>query len=321
MLVHISNLLEDNFMTQSLLNLTLNEYSTRRAESAIDFFTPRYVAVGKFNVRYVRHVKENAPTLVLLNGLPQSIRIWESFWERLSHDFNLLAFDIPGFGLTKADESDMTPRKLGQAVVEIMDHFGIQKAHLIGPDVGVPTTLAAVIAHPERFESINIFDGPGSYPPKMSPILTAVIKSGFVRWLAKGLNRKAVMKTNFMVAVKEGYKRYRPTKNAIREYYQITHDLQSHRCAMSFFGAYAQDLPWIQERLRSISVPALVTWGKLDPFVDVSNADYLASHIPLSKLVIFENASHFSSEDAGEEYLKTLKNWCLGEYKAVRGKA
>ncbi|WP_020407861.1 alpha/beta fold hydrolase [Hahella ganghwensis] len=301
-------------MTLSLLNQALKENASHLIDSSVDHFAPQYEFVGKFNIRYVRHIKENAPTLILLNGLPQSIRIWETFWEKLSRDFDLLAFDIPGFGLTKADESDMSPRKLSQTVIQVMDHFGIQKAHLVGPDVGVPITLAAAIRHPERFESINIFDGPGSYPPKMAPILTAVIKLGFVRWLAKGPNKKAVMRANFMTAVKDGYKRYRPTKRAIKEYYDITHDLQSHRCAMSYFGSYSMDLSWIQNRLLGIKVPTLITWGKLDPYVDVSNASYLSSQIPLSKLVIFENASHFSSEDAGDDYLNVLTNWCLEEY-------
>ncbi|MBU2708171.1 alpha/beta hydrolase, partial [Zooshikella marina] len=66
-----------------------------------------------------------------------------------------------------------------------------------------------------------------------------------------------------------------------------------------------------------ICIPTLITWGKLDPFVFVSNAEYLSKQIPSNKLIIFENASHFSSEDAGEEYLDALTTWCLHEYKQV----
>ncbi|WP_094712145.1 alpha/beta fold hydrolase [Hahella sp. CCB-MM4] len=304
-------------MTHSLLNMALKEYASNKVESDIDQFSPQYVKVGKFDIRYVRHEKANAPTLVLLNGLPQSIRMWESAWSVLCQNFNLLAFDIPGFGLTKADESDMSPRKLSQVVIQVFNHFGISKAHLVGPDVGAPIALATAINYPNRLESINIFDGPGSYPPKMSPILNAVIKLRVVRWLAKGLNKKSVMETNFKTAVKEGYHHYRPTKRAIKEYYDIAFDEQSHRCAISFFGTYSKDLPWIEERLKEIRIPTLITWGKLDPFVLVDNADYLSKRIPLSKVVVFENASHFSSEDAGAAYQDAIINWCQREYKQV----
>ena len=84
---------------------------------------------------------------------------------------------------------------------------------------------------------------------------------------------------------------------------------------MAFFGAYSSDLPWIQERLGSIAVPALVTWGKLDPFVLVSNASYLSEQIPAAKLVVFDNASHFSSEDAGDEYFSAIVSWCQEGYR------
>ncbi len=305
-------------MAHPLLNKALEEYASRKPEPAVDLFKPQFEKIGKFDIRYVRQEKRNAPTLVLLNGLPQSIRMWESAWEKLSRSFDILAFDIPGFGLSKAAESDMSPRYLSKVVIQVLDHFGIERTHLVGPDVGAPITLATAIEHPDRLESINIFDGPGNYPPKMSPILMAVIKSGFVRWLAKGLNKKSVMETNFKTAVKDGYHHYRPTKRAIREYYEITHDEQAHRCAIAFFGSYANDLSWIQERLEKLNIPTLITWGKQDPFVFVSNAEYLSTKIPLNKLVVFDNASHFSSEDAGAEYVGAITRWCLREYDQIQ---
>lgn len=304
-------------MTHAILSNALANYASQRPESSEDLFRPNYVRVGKFDIRYLRQEKAGAPTLVLLNGLPQSIRMWEHAWDELSRHFDLLAFDIPGFGLSKAQESDMSPRKLSHVIIQVLDHFEIDKAHLIGPDVGAPITLATAIEYADRLESINIFDGPGTYPPELSPILNAVIKSRLVRWLAKGLNKKAVMKTNFLTAVKEGYHQYRPGKRAVEEYYQITHDDQSHRSAIAFFGTYVEELPWIQEHLKEIHTPTLITWGKLDPFVKVSNTDQLSRLIPSNKVVVFDNASHFSSEDAGEDYLKAITNWCQGEYRQI----
>jgi pimeloyl-ACP methyl ester carboxylesterase len=298
-------------MNNAARSLSTEPKAQQNPDRDIDLFKPQFVSVGKFNIRFIRQVKPNAPTLVLLNGLPQSIRIWELFWEDLSKNFDLLAFDIPGFGLSKAGEVDMSPRQLSESIIQMLDHFGIDKAHLVGPDVGVPITLATAITYPDRLQSINIFDGPGSYPPDMAPILNAVIKYRFVRWLAKGINKKSVMKTNFNTAIKDGYHHYQPTDRAIREYHEITHDEQSHRTALSFFGSYKTDLPWIEANLGSLKVPTLITWGKLDPFVKVSNAKHLSRIIPHNKLVIFDSASHFSSEDAGEDYLNTLTTWCL----------
>ncbi|MGI0119948.1 alpha/beta fold hydrolase [Zooshikella sp. RANM57] len=301
-------------MTQSILKKALTQYASDKPETSEDPFSPQFVSVGKYEIRYIRKEKPLAPTLLLLNGLPQSIRMWESSIEAFSDKFDILAFDIPGFGLSRAKEADMSPGNLSEVIVQVMDHFNIEQAHLVGPDVGVPIALTAVINHAQRFLSLNIFDGPGSYPPKLSPILMAVIKSRFVRWLAKGLNRKSVMKTNFLTAVNEGYHHYKPTKRAVKEYYDIAYDVQAHKCAISFFGSYSKELPWIEQRLKEIKVPTLITWGKQDPFVLVENAKFLAKNIPNNKLVIFENASHFSSEDAGQDYVDLLIDWIEGSF-------
>jgi len=305
-------------MTATQLNKALEQFASNQPEPALDPFAPQYVKVGKFNIRYLRKEKTNAPTLVLLNGLPQSIRMYESSIEAFAEKFDVLAFDIPGFGLSKAEEADMSPKNLSKVIIDVMDHFGINKAHLVGPDVGVPISLCAVIDHPERFVSLNIFDGPGTYPPKLSPILMAVIKFKFVRWLAKGINKKAVMKTNFLTAVNEGYHHYKPSKRAIKEYYELTHDEQAHKCSVSFFGTYSKELPWIEQHLKQLEVPTLITWGKEDPFVLVDNAHMISKLIPNNKVVVFDNASHFSSEDAGQRYVNTLVEWIEGGFKNLK---
>lgn len=296
-------------MSQSLLNKALKDFASNQAEPTIDAFAPQFVTIGKFKIRYLRKQQSNAPSLILLNGLPQSIRMWESSIDALAEKFDLVAIDIPGFGLSPAEESDMSPSILSKVIIQVMDHFGINKAHLVGPDVGVPIALTAVINNPERFESLNIFDGPGTYPPKLSPILMAVIKYSFVRWLAKGINKKPVMKTNFLTAVNEGYHHYKPSKRAIKEYYQLTHNEQAHKCSISFFATYKTELPRIEQRLKHLTVPCLITWGQEDPFVLVDNAHQLADLIPRNKVVVFDDASHFSSEDAGQRYVDTLVEW------------
>ena len=122
------------------------------------------------------------------------------------------------------------------------------------------------------------------------------------------------MKTNFLTAVRDGYYKYKPSKRAVAEYYDIAFNSQSHNCAISFFGTYQNALPWIEERLHQIQIPTLITWGKQDPFVLVENGKYLSELIPNSKLVVFEEASHFSSEDAGQEYVDLLIQWIEKEH-------
>ena len=50
------------------------------------------------DLRYARVASGDRPTLVLTNAFPQSIRCWESTWDRLAEHVDLLAVDLAGFG-------------------------------------------------------------------------------------------------------------------------------------------------------------------------------------------------------------------------------
>ncbi len=53
-----------------------------------------------------------------------------------------------------------------------------------------------------------------------------------------------------------------------------------------------------------MTVPVLITWGARDPFVRVSNARRLHALLPHSELTVFEDAGHFSQEDADDLWLQ-----------------
>ena len=89
----------------------------------------------------------------------------------------------------------------------------------------------------------------------------------------------------------------------IAEYRQICFDPEQHRNAFRYLGSYAHELPIIEERLPSLAVPTLITWGAHDQFVRPTNAERLHALLPNSELTVFEDAGHFSHEDADDEWL------------------
>ena len=64
--------------------------------------TPEYTTVDGVRIRYRMQRRQGAPKLLLINSLPQSIRCWDAHWEELATTFELLAIDMPGFGLSES---------------------------------------------------------------------------------------------------------------------------------------------------------------------------------------------------------------------------
>ena len=263
--------------------------------------------VGGIDLRIARVNRGDRPTLVLTNAFPQSIRCWESVWDRLADHVDLLAVDLAGFGHSMGSGAVMRPSAQADLLVKAMDNFGIESAFIVGPDIGVPVALWLASEHPDRVLGVNVFDGPGTWPTDFDPALRAATRSRLVRWLAtRPPLKRRLMKQNFAVATSEGYHHFTPSDEAIEEYRWICFDDQQHRNAFDYLGSYAEELPRLEERLPSISAPVLITWGAHDPFVLPSNADRLNALLAHSELTMFDDAGHFSHEDADDRWLSRL---------------
>ena len=104
---------------------------------------------------------KDAPTLLLLHGLPSSSRMFEPLFARLSDRYHLVAPDYPGFG--HSDWPD--PKKFAYTFdhyAEIMNHFtealGISRYTLYMQDYGGPVGFRMALAHPERIEALIVQD-------------------------------------------------------------------------------------------------------------------------------------------------------------------
>lgn len=266
-----------------------------------------HLTVGGHTLRLARVHQGDRPALVMTNAFPQSIRCWESLWDRLATHFDLVAVDLPGFGMSEGDAEVMRPSAQAEVLVGVLDALEIERAFIVGPDVGAPVALWLASDHPARVLGINVYDGPGTWPTDFAPALGSAVRSGLVRWLgARPPIRRFLMQQNFAAAKGAGYHHFEPSEAAVEEYRAICFDPVKHRNGIAFLGSYARELPELEARLPTVDVPVLITWGAHDQFVRPSNADRLHALLPNSELTVFDDAGHFSHEDADEVWLERL---------------
>ena len=121
----------------------------------------RTVQVDGLSIFYRDTGPKDAPTILLLHGLPSSSRMFEPLFSRLSDRYHLVAPDYPGFG--HSDWPD--PKKFAYTFdhcAEIMNHFteelGLSRYTLYMQDYGGPVGFRMVLAHPERVEALIVQD-------------------------------------------------------------------------------------------------------------------------------------------------------------------
>jgi len=121
----------------------------------------RTVKVDGLSIFYREAGPKDAPTLLLLHGLPSSSRMFEPLFARLSDRYHLIAPDYPGFG--HSDWPD--PKKFAYTfdhISEVVNHFtealGLSRYTLYMQDYGGPVGFRMALAHPDRIEALIVQD-------------------------------------------------------------------------------------------------------------------------------------------------------------------
>jgi pimeloyl-ACP methyl ester carboxylesterase len=119
----------------------------------------RTIQVDGLSISYREAGPKDAPTLLLLHGLPSSSRMFEPLFTRLSDRYHLVAPDYPGFGHSDWPQ----PKKFAYTfdhIAETMSHFtealGLSPYMLYMQDYGGPVGFRMALAHPDRIEALIV---------------------------------------------------------------------------------------------------------------------------------------------------------------------
>lgn len=257
--------------------------------------------IDGLSIRYARSPRAGAPTVVLLSPWPESIFAFLPIWTRLTERYDVLAIDLPGFGGSEGRAEVIAPEAMGNFVVDAIRHFGLRKPHVVGPDVGTSTLLFAAANHPDAFASITVGSGAAAYPLEVGSSL---------KWLIELPSLEPLQNIDIPKRV-GGFtpsQRYPLPEFVIADYIASYSGTGRYAESARLVRRYPDELPLLKGRLGKIRTPVLVIAGRHDPFVPVSNGQYLVDRLPNARLEIVDSG-HFVWEDAAGIYGDLVSNW------------
>ena len=286
--------------------------------TALPAFTEHRVERDRGSL-YVRDFPGSGPAFVVLHGFPDNSHIYVDLVPHLvAAGRRAVAIDFLGFGASDKPEGARYSfdQQLGD-LVAVVEALRLDKIVPIGHDAGGPTAVNFALKHPERTAAIclmNAFygDAPGLRVPEFIELFSNKGLKALTRhflaspqqfaWLL-GFQRDQ-MQIGLTEAQKARYadflgpiidNNFRQQPSAGPAFAQMTYQLTDE---------VAANTARLLEFRRS-EVPLLLIWGKHDPYLHVSVAEYMRSNARHAALHVLD-AGHWPQIDAAADVARIL---------------
>jgi pimeloyl-ACP methyl ester carboxylesterase len=267
----------------------------------------RTIQVDGLSIFYREAGPKDAPTVLLLHGLPSSSRMFEPLLARLSDRYHLIAPDYPGFG--HSDWPD--PKKFAYTfdhIAEIMNHFtaalGLSHYTLYMQDYGAPVGFRMALAHPERVEALIVQDGVAH-----NEGLGANWKTRRAFWADRAPN-EAALRTNLLSLQTTKTRHVGDDPNTERydpdlwtdEFYFLNQPEQAQIQSDLFYDyrtnvtAYSKWQAWMQKTQPKL----LIIWGTHDLSFDLGEPERYHKDVPKAEVHVLD-AGHFALDTKADE--------------------
>jgi 3-oxoadipate enol-lactonase len=208
------------------------------------------------------------PILVFLNGTMQNTLYWRPQCVAFGKQFRILMYDARAQGQSDLGEQELSLEGHAADLEGLLDHLGVQKAHLVGLSHGAKVALAYAAGNPERVDRL-VLCSVGEAATCRSKL---VVRS----WLEtlRGPGLEAMVWASLPVVFGEGFlkekERILPSIVNATVKRNRQEALIAHLEAMGAYSRFSQ----IAGRVH---VPILVISGSEDPLVTEEGAEKLAS--------------------------------------------
>jgi pimeloyl-ACP methyl ester carboxylesterase len=128
-------------------------------------FTSRFVHAGGLRQHAV--VGGDGPPLLLIHGWPENWYAWRLLMPALARDFQVVAVDQRGIGLTDKPPDGYDTATLAADLVALMDALGHERFAVVGHDTGYFIGYALAADHRDRVDRVVLAEVPG--PPGVTP--------------------------------------------------------------------------------------------------------------------------------------------------------
>lgn len=232
--------------------------------------------------------------LLLLHGFGGTHRYWQPIQDNLAKDRRVIAFDLPGHGLSRNHDHAGRTALAASAVLAEMDRRGIGKVHLAGHSMGGAIACIIALKQNQRVSSLTLL-APGGFGPE--------INASFLRRFAVA-KAEAELRSLLTTFYGDGTG---VSGAMLQSLLQERADPKSGeillQVAESFLAGEQQGVLPLEE-IAVLEIPISVIWGTRDRITPVHQARALHEKFNVH---VFENAGHSLVDEIPLKVLQILR--------------
>lgn len=240
--------------------------------------------------------------LALIHGAGDNLHMW---WEQvpvLSERFQVLTYDVRGFGETEFPESEMTMDLLADDLYELLRALDIDGAYVLGYSMGGRIGLQVALKHPEMVKALVLANsGVGAAPRRPD---AEERRRAMVSMLEAG-DIEAISEQMAVSSFSPGFKERNP------EQFQRYKDVKLRNDPSGFarlWGAMGTATP---PALGDLACPVLIIAGDKDGYMPLEGARASQAAIPGSRLEVLPTG-HAAAIEAPEDFNRIVAGFLEG---------
>ncbi|HEX6239491.1 MAG TPA: alpha/beta hydrolase, partial [Polyangiales bacterium] len=210
------------------------------------------------------------PVIVVLHGIGSAASQFARLLLALRpHARRVIAPDLPGHGFSDDPREALSPELLFATLRDLLDRLSDEPVTLVGNSLGGALALRYALERPARVRDLVLISPAGA---QMTTLEWQSLLDGFRVDTADDA-RKLLMRLYHRTPV------YMPVfASSLRD------SLQRSAVRELLRAVSPEDLP-TPERLRELSVPTLLIWGRSERVLPPSSLAYFRAHLPARTLI------------------------------------
>lgn len=249
-------------------------------------------------------------TLLLWPALFTSSALYQPQLSCFGSRYRLLLVDPPGVGASPDPEELLSMDDCARAAVQILDNFGIAKAHMIGTSWG--GIVGAIVGRlaPDRFTSLMLCNTPFDHGRA-----EGLSNARKIIWLARLFGASALFANGVARSFFAGGT---PQTADSRRRFLADFKGRTRKGLSLTAKSVLVERDSLLPDLPGIDVPALVVAGAEDALYPSGELRHAADMIPGAKFAELANSGHISAAEVPDAFNKLLAKW-LAEHGAPYG--